>query len=371
LKRTPFNAFLKSQAKRRTRNKRFLAWVIIMPILFMGCLNLIWGEDSVQPNISVLNRDDSNYSKIAMSVLRNQDNLNVNEVSSLEEGVEKLRDGDSEAFLVIPSDFGEKWREISKDEEYESIVFDVYHSLEGQEEELLDMLIKGIISDINSYVEGERKRPVEVTTRRLELDGGSTSNMLLPAGISIVIVHIGVYASSSDASRIVDHNISKRLKISPKKPINSILGIITIDSIFTAIAGIIALISGLILFEMNISLNIFILSIVLFITSSFIFNMIGHIIGKVSDVQTSSQSISSMFVFPILFFTQAYLFSWLFPDYVTKITQYLPTYPLVDGMRKLYFYSPSAIEYLLLLFINSIWVIGLIAIIYFLGDRRD
>ncbi|MFO7791504.1 MAG: ABC transporter permease [Candidatus Saliniplasma sp.] len=370
MKRTPFNAFLRSKAKRRIRNKRFLVWILIMPILFMGCLNLIWGEDSVQPHVAVLNQDDSDHSEIAMGFLRSQDNINVKEVLSLDEGIDELRGGDVEAFLVIPDDFGEKWMNISEGEEYESIVFDVYHSGGEQEEELIDILLKGITSDINDYIEGDKKRPVEIKSRKLDLDRGSTSNMLLPAGISIVMVHIGVYASSSDASRFEEYKLSKRLKASPKNPIFSILGMITVDSLFTALAGLIALISGLVLFEISISLIVFIKSIVIFLTSGLIFTLIGHLVGKFSDVQTSSQSISSMVVFPILFFTQAFLFSSLFPEYITKITQYLPTFPLAEGMKKLYFAPSSPTEYLLLLLISFIWIIAMTVLCYIFENRR-
>ncbi len=337
----------------------------------MGCLNLIWSEDSIQPNIAVLDRDESTHSVIAMGYLKSQDNVNIIEVSSLDEGVDRLRDGDVEVFLVIPRDFGEKWENISDNGDYESIILDVYHSAEGQEEELLNTLLKGITSEINTFIEGERKKPVHINSRRLDLDRGSASNMLLPAGISIVIVHVGIYASSSNSSRFKELNLSKRLKSSSKDPIFSNLGMVSVDSLFTSLAGTIALAFGSILFEINISATTFMYSIILFLISSFTFNLIGHIIGKNSDIQTSSQSISSMVVFPILFFTQAYLFSWLFPNYIIQVTQFLPTFPLVQGMKDLYFSSPTLTGYFLLIFINSIWVIGLLTIIYFQENRRN
>lgn len=371
MRRTPFNAFIKSQLKRRLRNKRFLIWVIIMPMLFMGSLYLIWGGEGVQPHVAVLNQDGSSISQIAMGVLRTQDNLNVEEVYSLDEGVEKLRWGEAEIFLVIPDDFSEKWENISRgEEEYESIIFDIYYTAGEQEEELINMILKGVVEDINTFIEGDRQRPVEIKTRKLTLNGGSTMDMLLPSGIIIVIVHIGIYASSSDTSRLRELKFDKRLKTSSWKSIYVVSGKISVDSSLTTSAGLIALLSGSMLFEISISSTIILGSVLLFFITSLVFNLIGHIIGKFSDTQTSSQSISSMFVFPFIFFAQAYLFSSFFPEYIRMISRFLPIYPLVDGMRKLLFYPISIVDYGIIILISLIWLGFTFSICFILENRR-
>ena len=336
----------------------------------MGCLNLIWGEDTVQPDIAVLNQDDSNIAEFAMGALRSHDNINIKEVSTLDEGIDELRTGETEAFLVIPDDFGEKYDNISDENRSDSIVFDIYHTAGEQEEELLDMIIKGITSDINDFIEGEKQRPVVVSSRRLDLDVGSTSNMLLPVGVSVVLVHVGIYSSSSNASRFKDHELNKRLKASPKDPIYPVLGMITVDSLFTTLTGIIALLTGLFLFEISISMVAFFISIILFIFTSFILTSIGHTVGKTSDVQTSSNSTSSMIVFPLLFFNTAFLLSSIFPEDVTRIGRYLPTFPLAQGMKQLYFYQTPWSDIVFLLLASSFWLIVSFMMCYLLEKSR-
>ncbi len=369
MKRTPFNAFMKAQVKRRIRNKRFLVWVVIMPIILMGSLHLIWEGQGVQPHIVVFNQDDSNMSVVALGILKSQEDLEVHEVFSLETGIDELRKGDAEAFVVIPRDFGAKWDQIGEDD-FESIVFDVYYTAGEQEEKLINLILKGVVEDINRFVEGDKQRPVEINSRRLSLNGGATSDMLLPAGIIIINVHIGVYASSTDISRVKEHNLCKKIKVGPKDPIHPLMGMIIIDSVFTTVASMIALISGMVLFDLSISYIALLGSILLFFLSSILFSMIGHVIGKHSDAQTSAQSIASMVIFPLIFFSQAFLFSSIFPRYVSNIATYLPTYPLTEGMRQLYFYQISILGFMSLLFICALWLLLFFLISYHLENKR-
>ncbi|MFW6142163.1 MAG: hypothetical protein ACOC53_06360 [Candidatus Saliniplasma sp.] len=111
-------------------------------------------------------------------------------------------------------------------------------------------------------------------------------------------------------------------------------------------------------------------SIILFFISCLILNLIGHIIGLVSDSQTSSQSISSIFVFPFIFFAQAFLFSSIFPEYIGNVSQFLPIYPLADGMRKILFYPISISDYALVIMISLIWVTVTFSICYILENWR-
>ncbi len=51
--------FLKSHFINRVRTKKFLVWVVITPMLLIGFLNLIGGEDEITASVAVLDRDNT------------------------------------------------------------------------------------------------------------------------------------------------------------------------------------------------------------------------------------------------------------------------------------------------------------------------
>jgi len=361
--------FLKSHFKNRIRTKKFLIWVVITPMLLIGFLNLIGGEDDIRADVAVLDRDETTISAWVMATLRSEDRLVIHEVEGLQEGVDLLREGEVEAFLVIPEDFSEKWKEISNNSEhYETITFDVYH-VSGEQEDLINTVLKGVTADVNEFILGDdMERPVELVSRPLKLleREWSFSDLLLPGGIMIVILQSGFFASSDNASALTEAMLDKRLEVSPVPRIYSISGMVLMDAMFTTIAGLIALVIGLGLFEISLPLMNFLGIIPIIFLSSLIFSYIGCCIGKLSSDRASTQGLSSMMVFPLVFFSQAYLFSMMFPDYVTAISRWLPIYPAADMTKQLLFYSPSLSYYGVKIGQSLIWLIAVFVIfLYF------
>ena len=185
----------------------------------------------------------------------------------------------------------------------------------------------------------------------------------------IVILQSGFFASSDNASAITEAMLDKRLRISPSPRIYSISGMVMMDALFTTFTGMIALLTGLILFEISIPLVNLLGMIPIIFLSSLIFSYLGCCIGKFSSDRASTQGLSSMMVFPLVFFSQAYLFSMMFPDYVTAISRWLPIYPAADMTKQLLFYSPSLTYYGVKVGQSLLWLI--FAFIIFLYFYRD
>jgi len=437
--------FIKSHFINRIRTKKFLIWVVITPMLIIGFLNLIGGEDDITADVAVLDRDGS---ALAMAVLQNEDRLEIHEVEDLDEGVDLLREGEVEAFLVIPEDFskdfrrirykilfsieqdieditnyldnqtvseelresyenegyplsddenvsitaekkGERWDlfdenkghsyEIEKENEklniydnnsidYDPIRFDVYH-VSGEQEELINTVLKGVAADVNEFILGDDlKKPIELVNRPLQLRERewSFSDLLLPGGIMIVILQSGFFASSDNASALTEAMLDKRLGISPPSRIYSISGMVIMDALFTTIAGLIAVVVGLILFEVPVSSINFLGMILIIFISSLIFSYMGCCIGKLSSDRASTQGLASMIVFPLIFFSQAYLFSMMFPDYVITISQWLPIYPAADVMKQLLFFSPSLSHFGVKIGQSLVWLLAVFLIFLYL-----
>ena len=357
-------AFLIAQLKRRKRNRKFLIWVIIVPILLMGFLNLLWGGQGINANVAVVDYDESSLSKTTISLLETQDNLRIKKAEDLEKGVDLIDRGKVEAVFVIPEGFGSKLNNLTNNntKDDETIRFKVYYA-GGEQEELIRIVLKGITSDINQWLEDENKQePIDVESHSISIRSWEYSDMLIPGGIIIVLIQLSIFSTSSNFSQMNESDIRKRLVSGSFSEFYSMLGMNISDALFTTLACIIALATGLILFEINIPLLYFFFLTILFFIASLTFAFLGYMIGVFSSDQISAQSVSSFFVFLIVLLAEANLFSNLFPEYIKRISLYTPVGHLMEGFKKLIFFDPTLVDISIVIAFVSFWLIVLIGI---------
>lgn len=363
-----------SHFKDRIRTKKFLVWVIITPILIIGFLNIIAGpsetEEQMEVSMVVVDADEgSKGTDFVVPLLESEDKLDIQEVKNLKRGIEMLRKGEVDLVMYIPDDFSETLNQVKEGEEdYESVTIEFYHTREDQEE-IIETLLKGINADINEKIlGGDLETPVKMSSRSIPAEERDWvySDLLLPGGIVIVMLQSGFFASSDNASVLIESMMDKRLGISPVPKIYSISGMVMMDALFTMVAGLIAVLVGLVLFEVSLPLVHFIGMIPIIFISSLVFSYIGCCLGEISSDRVSSQGLSSMMLFPLYFFSQAYLFSAMFPEHVITISKWLPIYPATDMMKQLLFYSPSLSYYGIKVAQAFLWLIPVfILFVYF------
>lgn len=369
--RNVFFTFFKSQIKRRLRDKKFLVWILITPLILMFFFNFVGGSHGIRINVAVLDNDDSSYSHAATGILKSQDQLDVKKVSSLQKGIDKIKSGKVDAILIIPDDFSEKWRKVSNssNSDYESINFRVYYSENKEIQSTIEYVLKGVVNDINEWIEdGKSGQPVTLEKHTIETRSGSYMNLLIPSGIIIIVLQTSIFSSSNNSSKMYENGLVKRFKSSAYRSFIPINGMILSDSLFSTLSATIALISGLYFFDVSITVTRFLLLVPLIFISAIIFCFIGQIIGKFSTGQLSAQGLSSMVLFPMIFFSEAYLFSNLFSKVINDVYTLLPIGPTVKGLNALLFLDFQILEIINLFGQSIIWFIIFITIIFFSED---
>ncbi len=365
-----FIQFFKAQFYNRVRDSRFMIWIIIMPIILMCLLNFIGGDEGFNVDIVVVDEDNTDMSNTALGLLKSQNKFDVTKINSLQEGVDKIKDGKADAMLVIPSDFSEKWKNISKgnNTNYDSIRLKVYYSDNKEIEDTIEYTLKGITSDINDWIVDDDKKPVKISSRTIETGAGSYTNLLVPGGLVIILLQIAVFSSSNSYARLKESMILKRIKSGYYSPIWSLQGMIFLDSILATFGSLIGLTTGIIIYDLNLSLTNFCLLSLLIFLSALIFSYIAQILGRFSSNTISAQAFSSMVLFPLAFFSEAYMFHYLFPEYIKEVSKYLPVGPIVEGLKNLLFMDISTADAAMIIIKSILWL-GLFFLIFVLLER--
>ncbi len=349
--------FIGAQFKRRFRNKKFLIWIIIMPLILMCFLNSIGGGENISASVAVVDEDNTLRSNLAVATLENEERLKIEEIDSLENGKQMIKRGDIEGLVRIPKGFSEHLKEIQQGNHSDQLALDVYYP-EGEDEDIYGLILDGISSKINEYfIEEKIERPVILQHESIDVREWGFSDLLFPAGMILVILHLGLFASSNTASSLTENNTYKSLKMLPVTQNYPVFGMIITDSLFTTLGVLIALFSGIILFGTSISFISFIGILIIILISSLMLSFLGCSVGYISSNQISAQGISFIFVFPFIFFSYSYLFSNLFPDYFSQISKFLPTYPIVNQFETILFHEISLYNFVVKLSLLFIWLI--------------
>lgn len=360
--------FIQDQFRRRIRSRRFLVWVVIMPLLLMGFLHVVLGQQDITARVIVVNQDGSGLSNATVGLLRSEGSIEVSQCPALQKGIDRINRGKADALVVIPEDFTEKWQNITgSGGEYESIQFDVYYASGGEEKEVIQMTLKGISSEINDWIQGDEQKPVEIDPHSLETRPWSYSDLLVPGGVVIVVLQIGVFSTSNNSSMLEEYRLKERFEMLPIPSILPTTGMIITDALFTSTAGVLALGAGLLFFDIGVTTFSLLGSVLLIILTSFIACFIGYNIGRVSSTQSSAQGLSSMFMFPLLFFSEAFLFHQYFPGYVKEVALMLPTGPMMVGLKKLLYFQPSTADLGGFLWGAVIWL-GVVMVLTLLSE---
>lgn len=359
-------SFFTGQFRRRIRNKKFMVWVIVMPIILVSFFSMIGGSEDITADIAVYDADNSTESILAVAALENEERLNVKEMDSLEESVESIEKGETEAILHIPDGFSEQWEKLDDEDSSERLNLNVYYD-EGEDEELFQMALNAITMEIDEYFRDEKRESVvDVTSRPISVRDWGYTDLLVPGGMVVVTLHIGLFSSSNTASSLTEKRNYKRLAVSHTSPIYSITGMIIGDAIFTTVGVMVGLLTGMILFGIGISITHLLALIIVIFVSSLIFTFLGCALGLISTEQVSAQGLSFILVFPFIFLSYGYLFSNLFPDYFSQIARYLPIYPMTDLFETLIFHNISLYAFGLKFGLSLVWLlfsVGLLVLI--------
>jgi ABC-2 type transport system permease protein len=95
--------FIRSDVQMTVRNKQALFWTFFFPVLLMGLLGIVFGQQNAfTPKLAVVNQDGGPLSLTMITTLHLVPALKVSAVADEQTALAALRNGDYAAVLVLP-----------------------------------------------------------------------------------------------------------------------------------------------------------------------------------------------------------------------------------------------------------------------------
>ena len=305
------------------RNKQYIFFSLLLPVVILGIVGLSDGErDPV--DIGLVDYSNSNISKEFIDKLSNNVLFNINQ-SDEEILRNKLIKGELTLILLLPDDMGDasKTTNIKLLADKSQITF-----IEA---------IKPIINQTLIGVEREISKKIPMFSLEIEDIKSRTQtylDFLLPGIMAFMLMNLSIAGSGFNVVEFRRRGILKRLFVTPIKPIDFVSAIVIARMVI--VLGQLSIIFGFAFFFLDVNIVgsishlffIIMLSILMFLT-------LGFSIGSLAKTQESVGVIASIFIYPQIVMSGVFFPIDTLPEFIQPFSEILPLSIVADAMRSI------------------------------------
>ena len=305
------------------RNKQYIVFSLILPLLILAIVGLNDGEnDPIE--IGIVNNSKSNLSQQFVDQLTSNNLFNI--IQGSEETLRnELVNGDLMIVLIIPSAMDDKVKssnikllvDKSQTQFIQTIEPILNQSLLSIERE-----ITGRASMFNLVIEDVKSRTL------------SYIDFLLPGIMAFMLMNLSIAGSGFNVVEFRRRGILKRLFVTPIKPIDFVLAIVIARMVI--VLGQLSIIFGfaLAILDANIVGNVVSLYFVIML-SVLMFLTLGFSIGSLAKTQESVGVLATIFIYPQLVLSGIFFPIETLPEYIHPFAELLPLSLVADAMRSI------------------------------------
>jgi ABC-2 type transport system permease protein len=296
------------------------------------------GMDETTYELHVQDLDESTWSSSYIDMLRNVSILKVETIESEEDISSYMKDEDLPGVLVIPNDFGEKLQQSFVDPNVTVNVSFYYDPSEQTSSSILQNIISSSLYEFNIGLAGGR-RVIGIDQISSISEEFEFIDFFIPGIIGLTIMTSCVYGSIERNTKFRKDGILRKLLTMPVSRSEWILSKMLFMLFLSFISTLVILAVGIIVWDMNIEMNLIIFVIGLIILASFLFSGLGMIIGRfVKDEETADMA-GGAITFPMMFLAGTFFPLDQMPEYLQIFAQVLPLYYVNEGLRNAMIYT--------------------------------
>ena len=305
------------------RNKQYIVFSLILPLLILAIVGLNDGEnDPIE--IGIVNNSKSNLSQQFVDQLTSNNLFNI--IQGSEETLRnELVNGDLMIVLIIPSAMDDEVKssnikllvDKSQTQFIQTIEPILNQSLLSIERE-----ITGRASMFNLVIEDVKSRTL------------SYIDFLLPGIMAFMLMNLSIAGSGFNVVEFRRRGILKRLFVTPIKPIDFVLAIVIARMVI--VLGQLSIIFGfaLAILDANIVGSVVSLYFVIML-SVLMFLTLGFSIGSLAKTQESVGVLATIFIYPQLVLSGIFFPIETLPEYIHPFAELLPLSLVADAMRSI------------------------------------
>lgn len=348
--------------RRFWRDPVALFFTFLFPLLFLFVFGSLFRNNDVSFDVALLNHSQTEFAKSFVDQASKDKIFKIKtDITDIDTAKEKMGRGEIDSILVLPESFGKTNEQGTPTGEL-MVYFDEANPQGGQTVAgVMNGILDGINKDLTQHVD-----PLVVKQEALKTSNLTQFDYTFAGMLAFSILSLGIFGLANSFPADKKTGVLRRLRATPLSASQLVLATMLNFTVVGILSLALMFVVGLTVFNFDmrgdyLSFGIFTLVSVLVMLG------FGLAIGGWAKNENQSAPLSNLVAFPLMFLSGIFFPRFLMPDWLQKITDYLPLSPISDGMRYILTEGKTLLQLGPELLIMAVWgiVIYLIAFKFF------
>lgn len=321
---------VKINTRRFFRDKLAIFFTVVFPLIFLfvfGGLNS--GSNDVSFRVALVNESQSSFAKDFVKQSQDSKILKVDrDVTTLDAAKDKMTKSQLDATIVLPESFGEVKPGAQNPSGQAKIV---YTSNNEQSARALSSILDAQFKAINSKFVSTAT-PFSVKSEQLNERALSPFDYTFAGLLGFAIIGMGIFGPVNVFPELKKMGILRRLSTTPLRVWQYFLATMAGQAIIGLLSLAIMFIVAITVFDLKVVGNYFELALFLVLGIITILG-IGLALGGWAKNERQAAPLSNIIVFPMMFLSGTFFPRFLMPDWLQRVSDFLPLTPVIDGIR--------------------------------------
>lgn len=323
--------FARLNTRRFFRDRLALFFVILFPLIFLFVFGGISGgkDNKISFRVAVINQSHSQFAAQLEHQLITSKTFKVDQtIHNLAEANDRMSKSQIDAAIVLPPDFGYQ----QAGQNYPSGTAQVQYTQNSASAGItLTTVLQGEFKTINArYV--HFRQPFTASGRQLNEKSLTQFDYTFAGLLGFSIIGLGIFGPVNVFPELKKQGILRRFHTTPLKVWQYFVSTMISQALIGLVSLAIMFLVSIVVFHLKVVGNY--LEIIPFLVLSIITILgIGLAIGGWAKNERQAAPLANIIVFPLMFLSGTFFPRFLMPDWLQRITYYLPLTPVIDGIR--------------------------------------
>lgn len=319
--------FTRISTRRFFRDRLALFFTVVFPLIFLFIFGFMSRGGDLSFNVAVINQSENEFANNYVQTLQNSSLFKIDTDATTQDAAnEKMKRNEIDGTIVLSPDFG---MEVDGKPNGQAKI--IYTANNSQSAQALISVVEGQFRDINSKIVTVSE-PFTVASDQLNEKALTQFDYTFSGLIGFSIVGLGIFGPVNVFPELKKQGILRRLHTTPLKIWQYFISNVLSQAIVGLATIAVSFVVAIFVFDLNVVGNW--LELAAFIAFGIVsIYGIGLAIGGWAKNERQAAPLSNIIVFPMLFLSGTFFPRFLMPEWLQKVSQFLPLTPIIDGIR--------------------------------------
>ena len=332
--------------KRFMRDGMSLFFTFLFPLIFLLVFGAIFNNQTTSFDVAIINHSQSEFAKqfVEQAKANKDTTLKVKDVKDMQEAREKLKHSELSGIIELPADFGKakpaqpdalqprQGSAAGQTQARPSGTLRVLYA-KGSEQSgnTLTAIMGQIIDGINKGM-GQPEPPLKVAGQAVGDEQLKTFDYTFTGLLAFSLMSMGIFGLANQMPTEKQKGSYRRLRASPFTAGQLILAMGIHYTIVSLLSAAMMLAVGMSVFHFNMRGD-WLLAVSFLTLSALLMVGFGLLIGGWAKNENQSAPLGNLVAFPMMFLSGTFFPSFMFPEWLRTLSQFIPMTPVTDGLR--------------------------------------